>query len=128
MINIKELRIGNKVHFNNEVVVITAIYCVNGKESVEFEYPKENNLGIADVDDLEGIPLSEQITDDVLNALDDDFNNYELKPKITINTGISYVTYKDEKNEEVGHTPINHVHQLQNLYFALSGFSKELQV
>lgn len=126
MIDSKELRIGNLVLFDTEVDTIQSLgrkYC-DGENRRTWSY-----------DRLHPIPLTEELL--VKLGFDEyvDFGNntgdFDLIPL----QGFSYNIVT--KKVRVMHSPnptsyrlkteINYVHQLQNLYFALTGQELELK-
>ena len=131
MIKVNELRIGNFVYnqFNTQIQIESiSNFGVNLKVvDLPNEYLKETLL-----DEIKPIPLTEEWLlrfrfkkRSETNEDDDDFVwIYELAVKIN-NIEISFGKYKDElqtflwSGDCLYH--IKYVHQLQNLYFALTG-------
>lgn len=111
MINPKELRIGNKVFLQNEVVTIAELE----KAGATFE---ENGF-VAVYDYLTPIPLNPEWLQRM--SFDQSGEAFEL--------GDLPIDFKIEKEgdylywnqSELPDVQIKNVHQLQNLYFALTG-------
>lgn len=112
----KELRIGNFVNFNDDgeikQIKVLGIDLFGGWNSVIYD----ENIPDIEMCDIEPIPLTEEW-----------IFNFGVKIE-ELNLPYSYEFYcnngylrilRDEKNRKC--TRIKYVHQLQNLYFALTG-------
>lgn len=136
MIKLNELRIGNLVYFGVLIVPIKSIHIESFLENETSVYVKLNDKlshYCLDIKDVSPIPLTEEILlkcgfeYDTINA-----SGYLIKP---LNTkcidGYSDYLYI-EKNQEavkirsVKDIEVKYLHQLQNLYFALT--NEELEV
>ncbi len=133
MIDVKQLRIGNLIHPRgdcDEVVDVTDIDEYGSIGTTAFFY---NNIGTCDTRDSEacGIP----ITPEWLEKFG--FTGLEYGvwdgPKIELEDSVEWFTIEEYRggfilkgSEWVMGKPFHSVHQLQNLYFALTG--EELQI
>ena len=127
-----ELRIGNKLFdYNNRIITISLIdYPIQLKKY--FVGCKENHSRYT-INDIKPIPLTEQWLKDFgfdqlcTKRADEQFDNYEIYNKEDFQ-----IDKAQEEQDEKGYwffingysINIVYVHQLQNLYFALTG--KEL--
>jgi len=129
MINPKELRVGNLVEYNENICVITDIH--GYMERVHLEGAGNGNP--VHVSKLKGIPLTEEWLKQCgfIESIDEDD---EEEISALFNSGIKIMHfflapestgyYYDNGTFEETH--IKYVHQLQNLYFALT--YKELEI
>ena len=120
MIPIEELSIGNSVYLKDKVITIIDIYSSENKPSIY--YYKEDGESYPSgttIDEIEGIPLSNQ---SLGNILDEDYSPYCLRAKISTD----HIEYFNNNNESAGFSAIKYVHQLQNAYKVLTGFTKTL--
>lgn len=107
-----ELRIGNYFIYDNRVNEVLSIYINFGKYRITFKNENKSKL----VENCNPIPLTEEWLlrfgfEKVIDGYE--FNNYHIDiEKIRPYFGYSWQDYR---------TPIDYVHQLQNLYFALTG-------
>lgn len=115
MINANELRIGNWISVNGSHGTVNAPYLV--------EIVRKNNLWIKLSD---GIPLTTEILEKCglvnSHALKERFND-GFWTKQGFATEIGYITTDDYYEFEINGIvrPLKYLHQLQNLYFALTG-------
>jgi len=109
------LRIGNKVRWDYEIYTITAI----STDVVDI-----TRFGIAmsiNIKSIKPIPLTEEWLVK-FGFVKNDCDNYELEYTFKLNASFTIINkdrgyfYIDAPNHE-----IKYVHQLQNLYFALTG-------
>lgn len=132
----KDFRIGNFVEYDNRVFEI---------DSISNDFPTLNSIefgvGVVDWNNLQPIPLTENwLLDFGFEVKNFDYTTPISECKVVTLTLIPHdeqhssltvcVTQKDEDffevNENVILSDISFVHQLQNLFFALSG--EELQI
>ena len=121
----QELRVGNLVKLNDQAETITDIVSDHGKYFVD----TDKHISIfLDNQSLKPIPLTEQWL--IKLGFEKHFNGYFCKRE--------YLLLKQHKLEnkwfawvnkvgDIDCTRINSVHQLQNLYFALTGQELELK-
>ena len=128
MIQPNELRIGNWVYdskytqYPMQVVLIGSDYVY-----LDFE-GNEGDVWECDCKEIVPIPLTEELLAKCM------FSEYEFEDDIFLHdeedvcvqkSGKVYYPYSFENSDTIG-TPIRYLHQLQNLFFALTG--KELEV
>lgn len=126
MIQPNELRIGNWVYdtINDHIVKIIGIRL----ENVVCEWGHLKGEYKCNYEYLEPIPLNEELLAKCM------FSEYEFEDDIFLHdeedvcvqkSGKVYYPYSFENSDTIG-TPIRYLHQLQNLFFALTG--KELEI
>lgn len=123
MIKIEELRVGNWVLWNGEYVNVYGLE----KALERFERTKINDLYI---EDFEPIPLTEELLTEKCGFEDEDggFGRW-LRLDYDIHNKNRHMLYKIgieriemcSKGMTTADAPLKHLHQLQNLYFALTG-------
>lgn len=136
MIQAKELRVGNWVRYNlfpNDFYTIRAV-CEDRIHPIELMEHKNNEIYAVHVEEglsmLEPIPLTSEILIQCgFNAAPaaDSYSGWLVKisdtgEKVRIRKSTDGFAWPLFGHHEV---PVNHLHQLQNLYFALTG--KELE-
>lgn len=122
MIKIEELRVGNWVLWNGEYVNVYGLE----KALERFERTKINDLYI---EDFEPIPLTEEIL--LKCGFEDEDGGFGrwLRLDYDIHNKNRHMLYKIgieriemcSKGMTTADAPLKHLHQLQNLYFALTG-------
>lgn len=115
----KELRIGNLVYWNGEVDMI------NSLSSMEPFLVTSDFNKCVEWDELEPIPLTEEWLVKFGFVKDADGSYLKFKMAIFLDKRFKYNLYLQTEETsskwfEVG-IKIKHVHQLQNLFFALTG-------
>lgn len=124
-IKANELRIGNKVLFASEGTEFTVVDITKGGLGVEDEIEST----WIEIDQFEGIPLTEEwlvkFGFERKNYSDDTVNDYWIHKDMFPDHYVYYLPYKN-LSIYVGSLTIEYVHQLQNLYFSLTG--NELQI
>lgn len=118
MIHIEELGIGNSVYLKDKVITIIDIISSESEPCIYYEDGENYPMAVT-IDEITGIPLSNQ---SINNILDEGFSVYGLRAQIF--TG--YIEYLNDSNKPVGFSEIKYVHQLQNAYKVLTGFTKSL--
>lgn len=134
MIDIRELRIGNYVHLFKS----TTPYHITEIGYSEIEYLRYEVSGISSeavfrtyVDNLNPILLTAQLLLNcgfVYNAIDDCFDRLNLRVRILGNLICAFIGFEVSfvKEWHDANIEVKSLHQLQNLYFALTG--KELEI
>ena len=129
MIQANELRIGNYVIYNN---IVTKVYSIqsptptfNSRFNNKFIIDLFEGAGIvtATIEEVKPIPLTEQWLIDfgfVSNPYNDE---YFLPNKLILDIN----KMKGRLEIHWKHVELKHVHQLQNLYFALTGIELNKQ-
>lgn len=154
MINVRELRIGNIVNDDTNLAqeigckVVGIVESIS-EENIELKYLRSDGdtfYGEEHPINLSPIPLTEELLlrcGFEWDKYNKSFFNKEFKPFITKNDGskwwrinVSKSLFKEEYDNKlyltseveytVSNKPIDNLHQLQNIYFALTG--KELEV
>jgi hypothetical protein len=112
----RELRIGNDVYYNDKVISISVI----GLE--EYEYLGDtHSKSTLDRRDYQPIPITEQwLLDFGFERIGNKYRLIRGFHWLTVNCYSIYIF-----DEQI--TLIDYVHQLQNLYFALTGTELELK-
>lgn len=143
MIQVNELRISNLVDYNGMYLSVSEIYTPKPRKPVRFDGVEcvELHCGgfiTATMDDIKPIPLTEEI---LLKCGFVCFAESEVSKGFSIGTNpvtndhmVTLTWLKDIFKNNLdnypffknGHHVIKHLHQLQNLYFALTG--QELEV
>ncbi|WP_195475228.1 hypothetical protein [Bacteroides finegoldii] len=119
MIHIEELSIGNSVYLKDKVITIVEISLSKNASYICYrEDGEEYSTGVT-IDEIVGIPLPHQ---DINDMLDEDCNQGTLRAQIDKNL----ICFYNKNNICVGVSQIRYVHQLQNMYKALTGFTKTL--
>lgn len=116
MIEAKQLRIGNWVNFDNRNWLINSV-------TKDFPYLEtiEFGFGIVEYRNIEPIPLTPEILEKC--GFDPTSKGFFKHPN-WYNVSLKYIrgTYSLRFNfTDIVATNIDYVHQLQNLYFALTG-------
>ena len=136
MLRAEELRIGNLVRLRNSEIDIEA--CVNGvwndTARGRFSVHLEGNGIINTIDQIEGVPLTEEWLekfrfvkeDSDVNDYEDDYQEWYEKLFPVIGVLCQSDTKEYLFDEDTDTLRIKYVHELQNLYFALT--SKELTI
>ena len=126
MIKANELRIGNLILWSGGVHEIELIG--KGNEQLDndngFVYFRKKNLQRVseNVDSIEPIPLTEEWLLKFGFELDEEDDGFfKRKIKTSVNEKSECLVFIYESYYQVEVAEINHVHQLQNLYFALTG-------
>lgn len=120
--NYKELRIGNLINYNDG-----GIYVVTGIHEFGLDVEDENETTYMEHENFSPIQLTEEW------LLKFGFDKCEFNiPKKYKKQGCNFsVKFRNENGFTVeykhGHVCLKHVHQLQNLYFALTGEELTLQ-
>ena len=123
----EELRIGNLVYYNgnkNEIGVVTGMQSTATKQCYIYLNNRVNNT--LDLDLIKKIPLTEEW----LLKFGFEYNNYPDSLTLNVLSFGSLNAYSISKDLTIGlstqsrymfgTTKIKHVHELQNLYFALT--------
>lgn len=133
--NIEELRLGNRVLVNSKEITVTDI---TGKTSLYptgiIRYKDDVSMKTATGDHVEGIELINWIKNHQINKFIINLDqSYSVNQTVTIelqifNTGseIMCEIFNDKNKQTVGVFKLDYLHQLQNLYFALSECKNEL--
>lgn len=119
MINVKELRIGNWVQWEYYPMEVTEITETGFLANHEI-HPNQEEL-----EDAEGIPLDEEILEKC--GLTKGWNDLGGEQALEVDLEINILYLQPIDGCSGGHmfrVPCEYLHQLQNLYFALTG--KEL--
>jgi len=127
-----ELRIGNKVSYEGSNVTVSTIADdeVTFSDYVSFDYPQ--------IKDISGIELTEEwlvkfgFNEDIIFAGSMISKKLHYSPRYNKKEIIISVQFDEFENTNkfillYYHTKIEYVHQLQNLYFALTGEELELK-
>ena len=116
----KKLRTGNFVMYNNIIGEVQNICTFDEPEVVELMFDEETS-GVYDIDNIKPVPITR-------NAL----NNFGWKT-LSLNSftknGLEFFIEQgivDNGDSEVNKYKIKYIHQLQNLYFALT--NKEMKI
>ena len=142
--NPTELRIGNYVSRDGEVDVINGIWCEIGESGLDDFYIQAGNKLDYPIDDIQPIPITEEWLKRIGFALRFDFDKshgiYYNKLREDTEDMLTLRPYymggflwghsenPDEFPIEMGNPiGVEHVHQLQNLYFALTGSDLKIQ-
>ncbi len=124
----KELRIGNIVSYNNKAIKVNNIldFAINMTfHSISGDRDEEILI-----EEIEPIPLTEEILLKIgfeksfnVGCSEKDHNVYYWSGKIslTIDLELSSGNYNYDSTPVDGAEPLKYVHQLQNLYHALTG-------
>lgn len=110
MISIQELRIGNIIRYNGSIIPVSNIY-----------------IGQPTLEDAEPIPLSPEI----LEACGFEINQYGYRVKDGFKVywdGMKSFQFNYDHNDEYNILELRHLHQLQNLYFAMTNTELEVKV
>lgn len=128
MIQPNELRIGNWV-YENKISIYPKQVALIGNDYVYLNFNGNEGGGFeCDCNDINSIPLTEWVLAKCM------FSEYEFEDDIFLHdeedvcvqkSGKVYYPYSFENSDTIG-APIRYLHQLQNLFFALTG--KELEV
>jgi hypothetical protein len=127
MINANEIRIGNWVEYGGETLSVGGI-----SESVATLYPKPPVVNICYVlvpaevsyDEINPIPLSPEILEKAGFKWSNSINHWIITWGINGVHFIKFDEYYDKFSFQLGqahYKVLDYVHQLQNLYFALTG-------
>jgi hypothetical protein len=118
---VEELRIGNYVNFKfktGDIITIKKDYC---------EIQSDNMIIKSEYSDLQPIPLTPDILEKCGFDMNPDWEKYDGYAAVLdlgwLNIGMSImggVCLFDNDNRSTG-TNIKYLHQLQNLYYALTG-------
>ena len=120
----EELRIGNLIQWeddSNDIVQVTGISFDHDEYFVSYKETTRNEKGDALLSEFIPIPLTEEWLIKFGFKQDSDLKNSLCKNGIWFNKVNMEATYLSQKLIK-----IKYVHQLQNLYFALTG--EELKV
>lgn len=125
-----ELRIGNKVKFSEDGSYFTVVDITKGGLGVE----NDAELTWIEIDQFEGIPLTEEILvkagfERLNNGLSKPIPNGKFHREIPIDDFCIWNpigTKQFSLNGELFTPKIKYVHQLQNLYYSLTG--EELKI
>lgn len=121
----QELRIGNHVVIDDELLSVTAISDIGDVHVIQ---PFDDHDQIASIDWIKPIPL----TPAVLEACGFEYEKKNIKWKINKNTGLEFAWGEDFGTQfgystcrrNVSH--INFLHQLQNIYYLFT--DQEFQI
>lgn len=124
-----ELRVGNLLHYVNEPeLVLPDVVEVESITEYGINLPVEDDISVSSVDynfdDLEGIPLTEEwllkfgFQKKDLGNFEHHFNGFPLQKNQEC---FLYFTFNHRYRD------VKYVHQLQNLYFALTGEELKLK-
>jgi hypothetical protein len=123
MIKAKELRLHNKVYYNNIVSTVTKVEA----EWIGLDISEPaGNKGSIPASVLDGIPLSPEILEKCgFDKLEEGvFECSKIRIRFFISAGVK--VYSFAHDEFISNAPF--VHQLQNLYFALTGEELTVQL
>jgi len=136
MINIKEIRIGNYFNYGKdelEIIQVTSIMVSKSEDKIDC--PDGVNIQVATSRDiypryqtglLFGIPLTPEILEKC-GFVEDKYNPGRFEKEIDDQHKLVYGSYDgiilecDDTFYNIELSKIQYVHQLQNLYFALTG-------
>lgn len=133
MINPKELRIGNLVYWKYVISEISVI----GNQAVRFNTDAKTESCVFEPKEIHPIPLTHELLLKIGADYDDhrpfdefyDFESYYFECSKLTNVAIHY-SHNNKKfyypKYEIA--PIEYLHQLQNLYFALTGEELEIKL
>lgn len=113
----KNFRTGNLISYENLVYKITAINAM--VDSVYLNYPVDNWVCISKI---KPIPLTEKwlIKFGFYQEEINDSWNIDIKQDVfALDSCLEFINYE--------HSPLNYVHELQNLFFAITGQELELK-
>ena len=136
MIDVRELRIGNYVYLFRSITP----YKITDIGYSEIEYPRYEAGGISSeavfrtyVDNLNPIPITAELLlrcRFVYNTVDDCFDRLNLRVRILGNSICVFIGFDVGFGKEWydANVEVKSLHQLQNLYFALTGKDFEISI
>ena len=114
--NVNELRIGNLLDYNGKIVKVNTLAIdFHGNQTILAS--KENFLwNVSKIDGIKPIPITEECLLK-FGFVKGKYGFFEPKKRLLVEDLGNSIIY----DNKLLNTKIKHVHQLQNLYFALTG-------